>query len=186
MVEAEDQARPGSLVLVHGPARGGKSRWAETLLNDITPVTYVATAAARPDDASWQERLRLHRSRRPDHWRLLEAGPDLPEDLKRVPADHAVLIDALGGYVAQHLDAGSDTWERQTKTLLSQLSTMEQTCVVVIEETGWGVVPPTAIGGLFRDRLGALAQRLDRQAVASWLVVQGRALDLHALGVPVP
>ena len=40
--------------------------------------------------------------------------------------------------------------------------------------------------GLFRDRLGALAQRLDRQAVASWLVVQGRALDLHALGVPVP
>ena len=57
---------------------------------------------------------------------------------------------------------------------------------MVIEETGWGVVPPTAIGGLFRDRLGALAQRLDRQAVASWLVVQGRALDLHALGVPVP
>ena len=63
---------------------------------------------------------------------------------------------------------------------------MGQTCVLVIEETGWGVVPPTAIGGLFRDRLGALAQRLDRQAVASWLVVQGRALDLHALGVPVP
>ena len=88
--------------------------------------------------------------------------------------------------MARHLDSDSNIWDRQTERLLSQLSTMGQTCVLVIEETGWGVVPPTAIGGLFRDRLGALAQRLDRQAVASWLVVQGRALDLHALGVPIP
>ena len=58
--------------------------------------------------------------------------------------------------------------------------------MVVIEETGWGVVPPTRIGGLFRDRLGALAQDLDRIADAAWLVVQGRALDLHGLGCLVP
>jgi len=186
MVAAESLGRSGSLILVNGPARSGKSRWAETLLKDITPVTYVATAAGRPQDASWQERLRLHRSRRPDHWALLEAGPDLAEDLKRVPENHAVLIDALGGYVAQHLDSASDIWDQQAETLLSQLSSMKQTCVLVIEETGWGVVPPTVIGGLFRDRLGALAQRLDHQAEASWLVVQGRALDLHALGVAVP
>ena len=59
-------------------------------------------------------------------------------------------------------------------------------CVVVIEETGWGVVPPTRIGGVFRDRLGALAQKLDGVADDAWLVVQGRALDLHALGHRVP
>ena len=58
--------------------------------------------------------------------------------------------------------------------------------VIVIEETGWGVVPSTAIGGKFRDRQGELAQELERHASASWLVVQGRALDLHALGVAVP
>ena len=56
----------------------------------------------------------------------------------------------------------------------------------MIEETGWGVVPPTRVGGLFRDRLGALAQQLDRVADAAWLVLQGRALDLHALGRVVP
>ena len=56
----------------------------------------------------------------------------------------------------------------------------------MIEETGWGVVPPTAIGGLFRDRLGGLAQRLDLQATRSWLVLQGRAVDLHTFSVPVP
>jgi adenosylcobinamide kinase / adenosylcobinamide-phosphate guanylyltransferase len=47
-------------------------------------------------------------------------------------------------------------------------------------------VPPTAIGGLFRDRLGALAQRLEGQASRSWLVVQGRAIDLHQVGQRVP
>ena len=96
-MEAEIRSTSGSLVLVHGPARGGKSRWAETLLKDVTHVTYIATAASRPEDASWQERLRVHRSRRPDHWALLEAGPNLPEDLKRVSENDAVLIDALGG-----------------------------------------------------------------------------------------
>ena len=63
---------------------------------------------------------------------------------------------------------------------------MGQTCVVVIEETGWGVVPPTLIGGRFRDRLGSLAQSLDRQAHSAWLVLQGRAVDLHALSQRVP
>ena len=69
---------------------------------------------------------------------------------------------------------------------MEQLAGMGQTCVVVIEETGWGVVPPTRIGGRFRDRLGSLAQILDRQADSAWLVLQGRAVDLHALSQRVP
>jgi len=70
--------------------------------------------------------------------------------------------------------------------LIFSLSSSRCTCVLVVEETGWGVVPPTRIGGLFRDRLGALAQQLDGVADAAWLVIQGRALDLHALGQVVP
>ena len=34
------------LILVSGPARSGKSRWAEHLLHDHPVVTYIATAAA--------------------------------------------------------------------------------------------------------------------------------------------
>jgi adenosylcobinamide kinase/adenosylcobinamide-phosphate guanylyltransferase len=47
-------------------------------------------------------------------------------------------------------------------------------------------VPATAIGGLFRDRLGALERRLVARSAASWLVVAGRALNLMALGHAVP
>ena len=54
------------------------------------------------------------------------------------------------------------------------------------EQTGWGVVPPTAIGGVFRDRLGTIERLLVARASVSWLVVAGRALNLTAVGQPVP
>lgn len=173
------------LVLVSGPSRSGKSRWAETLLEHRAPVTYVATAARREHDASWQERLRLHRERRPSHWSLVEAEANLPDLIAEIDPDQHLLIDALGGYVAWCLELGDDHWQHSCQQLINSLTKRTRATVVVIEETGWGVVPPTAIGGLFRDRLGTIAQALEQHSQRSWLVVQGRALDLHALGVPV-
>ena len=58
--------------------------------------------------------------------------------------------------------------------------------VMVVEETGWGIVPATKIGGLFRDRQGWLAQCLEQHASESWLVIQGRAVNLSQLGILVP
>ena len=181
-----DELHDGSLILVSGPSRGGKSRWAESLLSHAPCVVYVATAADRPNDVDWQNRLRLHRQRRPSHWSLVESGANLPEVIAQLQPQEAALIDALGGFVAQHLEQDRSAWELTASQLIDALKQSQSTCVLVIEETGWGVVPPTRIGGLFRDRLGLLAQRLDRQADGSWLVLQGRALDLHRLSEPVP
>lgn len=169
-----------------GPSRGGKSRWAESLLLTHQRVTYVATAAQRPDDGDWQRRLDRHRQRRPQHWQLIESGADLSGSLAMVEPSHSVLIDALGGFVAWHLDQSDQDWQRQVEGLIKQLTVMPQTRVLVAEETGWGVVPATKIGGQFRDRLGELSQQLQQHADQSWLVIQGRALDLQALGHPVP
>ena len=174
------------LVLVSGPSRGGKSRWAEHLLSEDLNVTYVATSPDRPDDQDWQARLELHRQRRPSHWRLVEADADLTSALLTIPQHSSVLIDALGGFVACHLDDSDEVWNECCNGLSQQLAGMPQTCVLVIEETGWGVVPPTRIGGRFRDRLGSLAQRLDQEADSAWLVLQGRAIDLHSLSQRVP
>jgi adenosylcobinamide kinase/adenosylcobinamide-phosphate guanylyltransferase len=77
-------------------------------------------------------------------------------------------------------------WAQLEADLIKTLQDRERPVVLVIEETGWGVVPATAIGGRFRDRQGRLAHQLEHIASASWLVVQGRALDLHALGAAVP
>ena len=174
------------LILVSGPARSGKSRWAEHLLHHHPVVTYIATATTRPDDPDWQKRLEIHQQRRPDHWSVAECGAELVNVIDNLAPGQSVLIDALGGFVAHHLDLSTSEWDHLCERLISSIRSSPCIFVLVIEETGWGVVPPTRIGGLFRDRLGRLAQALDRVANAAWLVLQGRALDLHALGKVVP
>ena len=179
-------AQTSRLILVSGPARSGKSRWAEHLLHHHPVVTYVATAATRPDDRDWQMRLEAHRKRRPHHWSVAESGAELVNVIDNLASGQSVLIDALGGFVAHHLDSSASDWDLLCERLIASIRSSHCTFVLVIEETGWGVVPPTRIGGLFRDRLGSLAQALDRVADGAWLVLQGRALDLHALGHEVP
>jgi len=174
------------IVLVTGPSRGGKSRWAEHLVAEHSPLSYVATSDPRPNDREWQKRLRLHRERRPAEWNLIESGADLSTAVKAIPTSHTILVDALGAFTASHLDASPVRWMELETELIQCLQARLRPVVIVIEETGWGVVPATAIGGRFRDRQGRLAQQLETIASASWLVVQGRALDLHALGFSVP
>ena len=175
------------LSLISGPARSGKSRWAEHLaISSGMEVVYVATGPLRADDREWQERLRLHRQRRPNHWLLREVGADLVPALQALQVQQLALVDSLGTWVASLLEQDSVQWQASVEGLLDTVRCGQGTLVVVGEECGWGVVPPTAIGGLFRDRLGELQQRLAPLAGAAWLVLQGRALDLHRHALPVP
>ena len=87
---------------------------------------------------------------------------------------------------AVHLDRDASGWQDEVNILLEGLLLTKAAVVLVSEETGWGVVPVTAAGGRFRDRLGELQQRLTPHCAAAWLVLQGRAIDLATLGRPVP
>lgn len=193
-VDAPELALPAAgLVVVTGPSRSGKSRWAEHLAAASgRPVLYVATGPERADDASWQQRLERHRRRRPSSWQTLEAGGELTAALRalaeqpRQGESPVLLIDAVGTWLAHHLALEAEAWRQCETELLEALQALALPVLLVCEETGWGVVPPTAIGGLFRDRLGRLERRLVAVSRQSWLVVQGRALDLLALGLPVP
>ncbi len=174
------------LTLVSGPSRGGKSRWAEHLVKQFESVTYIATSSKRDCDLNWQQRLQKHRNRRPKHWSVIESGPDLKNAITQLPRSDVVLIEALGGFVTWHLDQSSSNWRALKNDLLQTIKQHDAHIVIVIEETGWGVVPSTSNGGLFRDRLGKLSQELEPLAADSWLVLQGRALNLKALGIAVP
>ncbi len=179
------------LTLVLGGSRSGKSRWAEALAAACRqPVLYVATAADRPGDTTWQQRLQQHRLRRPAHWDCLETGPSLVERLMeladRAEAPPVLLIDSLGTWLAQHLDDAEPPWLERQQQFVDSLAAQRGPVLLVVEEVGLGVVPPTAVGCLFRDRMGACQQLLMQQAVASWWVVAGRAVDLHAVGHLVP
>lgn len=181
---AADQPR---CTLVTGPANSGKSRWAESLaMQSGQAVCYVATGPQLPDDPSWQVRLRRHRERRPSCWQTLEVGLALADTIRAAKPGDVQLIDSLGTWVAAGLDHTPDAWGAHTAALLNAISTANARLILVGEETGWGVSPPTQVGGLFRDRLGALLQQVMGVSDAAWLVLHGRAIDLmtHSIGVP--
>jgi adenosylcobinamide kinase/adenosylcobinamide-phosphate guanylyltransferase len=149
-------------------------------------VVYIATGPLLPEDPAWQARLALHRSRRPSHWRSLEVEGALASALGELKDGEVALVDSLGTWVAAHLDQQREAWQGCCEELQRAIRLCRCPLVLVCEETGWGVVPATVAGGRFRDRLGRLQQRLAAHADASWLVLQGRAIDLLRFGLPVP
>ncbi len=184
MEAAEPQPR---LTLVSGPSRGGKSRWAEHLVAcSGQEVVYLATGPLLPDDPGWQTRLDRHRRRRPAHWQCREVEGALAEGLHSLVCGQIALVDSLGTWVAAHLDLPASRWGERCGALLAAVGSCRASLVIVCEETGWGVVPPTPEGSRFRDRLGEMQQQLMGPCDAAWLVLQGRAIDLLAHSQPVP
>ena len=176
-----------AITVVTGPARSGKSRWAEHLAQvSGLEVTYVATGGSGAEDPLWEARLALHRQRRPSAWGCQEVGFELAGSLSPLGTHSLALVDSLGSWVAHGLELDAMAWEQQCQRLLRAMESCKGTVIVVSEQAGWGVVPPTAIGGLFRDRLGKLEQQVMAVATTGWLVVAGRAIDLLTNSMVVP
>ena len=152
-------------LLITGPSRGGKSEWAEQRIRELAGaagITYLATGPTLPNDTAWQRRLNRHRQRRPNHWRLVEASSLSAVSQLLMPGsachDEVVLLDSLGGLVASELELDEQCWLELQATFVMALAKRAIPVVLVAEEVGWGVVPPTAIGGRFRDRNGSFTR----------------------------
>lgn len=177
-----------SRTLVLGAAASGKSRVAEDLLAAEPDVLYVAPGPAPgPDDTDWAARVAAHRRRRPAWWGTVEAA-DLPALLADGDGP-PLLLDSLGTWVTRALDSAGawddepgwqGTYEREVEAMVAAWDGSRRRVVAVGEETGWGVVPATRAGGVFRDALGRLTQRLAESSHVL-LVVAGRPIDLDAL-----
>ncbi|MBE9135995.1 bifunctional adenosylcobinamide kinase/adenosylcobinamide-phosphate guanylyltransferase [Nodosilinea sp. LEGE 07088] len=169
--------------LVTGPARSGKSEWAEALAaHSGQLVTYIATSQVDPEDVDWQKRVTLHRDRRPDHWQLQEIPIALPAAILSATEQDCLLIDSLGTWLANLLEQDDATWQTTVQSLVESLRQTPSTVILVSEETGWGIVPAYPIGRLFRDRLGYLTRQVGTVADAVYLVVAGYAVDVKVLG----
>ncbi|MBZ8181260.1 bifunctional adenosylcobinamide kinase/adenosylcobinamide-phosphate guanylyltransferase [Oscillatoria salina] len=174
-------------ILVTGPARSGKSEWAEYLaIQTGKTVTYVATAEIDPGDREWHERIAQHCQRRPADWQILEIPRELTATIRASEPSSCLLVDSLGTWVANLLSEEDSTWEKTYLDLFASLETGAGTIIFVAEETGWGVVPAYASGRKFRDRLGRLVRELGVRAESVYLVTGGMVLNLSSLGRPLP
>lgn len=175
------------LILVTGPARSGKSEWAETLAKQTgKPGIYVATATVDPTDLEWVERIEQHRRRRPANWTTVQQPIDLAATILASPASSCLLIDSLGTWVANLLEQDEDNWQKTMQQVLDSLAVVNSDTILVAEETGWGVVPAYPAGRRFRDRLGTLVRRIGAIADAVYLVTGGYVLNLTEIGFALP
>tara|TARA_B100001250_G_scaffold156133_1_gene134189 strand:- start:13 stop:570 length:558 start_codon:yes stop_codon:yes gene_type:complete len=174
------------LISITGPTRSGKSQLAEFLIKSQDPVTYIATSKPRPKDPDWQKRIDLHRMRRPDSWSLIEHPKDICNVIESIRGKSSILIDSIGGLVEDHLIDNDDQWNNYQKKLI-KCFTEDNLCIVVVsEEVGWGIVPATPIGHLFRERQSNLTSLISRYSKKRWLVLNGTAIDLDKIGDLIP
>jgi adenosylcobinamide kinase/adenosylcobinamide-phosphate guanylyltransferase len=172
--------RPARRVLVLGGARSGKSRYAEDLLRSRAGVDYVACGLV-PDgsDAEWDDRVALHRARRPASWRTLETV-DLPAVLRSTGPP--VLLDCLSTWLARTMDdcgtwtgapGADDRLAAAVDAVVEAWTRAARPVVAVSNEVGSGVVPATPSGRRYRDELGVLNARIAARSDRVWLMTAG-------------
>lgn len=189
------------ITLVLGGARSGKSVWAEQLAADTgQPVLYLATATAGDDEMA--ERIAAHRASRPPAWRTVEASYDLADAVRaHARPNEVVLVDCLTLWVSnvilRQLGRESDTaavpqseWtaiEAQllaaTDNLLATARVMDTRLILVSNEVGMGLVPPSPLGRRYRDLLGRVNQVVAHRANSVVLMIAGLPVDLRRLAV---
>lgn len=149
------------LQLILGGARSGKSRLAEKLASESgLGVIYIATS--QPLDGEMNQRVELHRQRRPDNWDLIEEPVELARVLKQnARPDSCLLVDCLTLWLTNLLmleDPQRLAQEREA--LLDCLAELPGEIIFVSNETGLGVVPLGELTRRYVDEAGWLHQAL--------------------------
>jgi adenosylcobinamide kinase/adenosylcobinamide-phosphate guanylyltransferase len=175
-----------SLTLILGGARSGKSDYAEALAVQLgRRVLYVATAEARDDEMA--ARIAAHRQNRPAEWRTLETPRRVGAALASLAeAPEVLLLDCLTLLVSNIIvELESEPQEiveaavaAEIDEIIAARQGLAVPMIVVSNEVGLGLVPPYALGRVYRDALGRANQRLAAQADRVLFMVAGLPLVL--------
>ncbi|HEM2864449.1 bifunctional adenosylcobinamide kinase/adenosylcobinamide-phosphate guanylyltransferase [Streptococcus suis] len=192
----------GKIVLVTGGARSGKSQFTEEQLWEKERVCYIATGISSGNDSEWQERVRLHRERRPAAWTTHEQFANLGSWLKDQNYDYYLLdcatmlttnllFQLVETYFPEKIALEDDNFlSKEEQAFISQqIHAQWQDIIgakrltdgqlyIVTNEIGLGIVPDTKLGRYFRDLLGQVNQYLAKEASEVYLVICGLAQRL--------
>ncbi|MCY3958451.1 MAG: bifunctional adenosylcobinamide kinase/adenosylcobinamide-phosphate guanylyltransferase [Chloroflexi bacterium] len=176
------------LTLVLGGVRAGKSRFAQELAGESGRVLFVATAEA--GDEEMAARIQAHRAERPTAWSTLEEPIDLVTALPPlVPNFDTVLVDCLTLWVSNLLlrdpqhEATPAHIQTQARRLIELHGRGNAAWIVVSNEVGLGVIPPTRLGRDYADALGRVNQQFAAAADDVFVVFAGLPVNLKTRGL---
>ena len=164
----------GRIILILGGARSGKSHYAIQLAGEQAKdeeVVYLATAEA--GDEEMAQRILRHRRDRPPGWRTVEVPREVASAVEELGTEAAVIIvDCITLWVSnlllaeeQEAAAGQEEFILgEVKALARVAGEAEAHVILVSNEVGLGVVPPTRLGRIFRDVAGRANQLLAQAA----------------------
>ncbi|MDW8047379.1 MAG: bifunctional adenosylcobinamide kinase/adenosylcobinamide-phosphate guanylyltransferase [Chloroflexota bacterium] len=185
----------GSVVLIVGGARSGKSRFAQELaLRAGGSVLYVATAELR--DEEMRQRAAAHRAERPASWVTVEEPLHLSRAVDGSLAE-VVIVDCLTLWVSNVLErcgASGDPVPPAAVAAARSFAREElervfeargpRNLLLVSNEVGQGIVPAGALARVYRDLLGEVNQLAAARADRVYLMVAGLPIDVRRLADP--
>jgi adenosylcobinamide kinase / adenosylcobinamide-phosphate guanylyltransferase len=171
------------LVLIGGGARSGKSAYAVQRALSIGPRrVFIATAEAFDDEM--RARIRAHVAERGSQFSTVEAPRELERALESIQAEPAVVdvvvIDCLTLWLSNLIlaEVPAPEIELRVDRLATACERANFPVLLVTNEVGFGLVPDTALGRLFRDLSGRAHQRLARSAGEVLLAALGCMLRI--------
>lgn len=177
----------GKIIFITGGARSGKSTFAENLSKKYNKnTTYIATLNFI--DKEMKERIKKHKERRNSNFTVIEAYKNFSEIFKFIPKDNIILLDCVTNMVnnflfereidfdnisSKEINTLETTINKEFDILIDEIKKHENDTILVTNELGMGLVPPYALGRVFRDIAGRVNQKLASEASEVYFVVSG-------------
>lgn len=174
--------------LILGGVRSGKSREALRVAALLPPGfrgCFLATAQAL--DADMQARIARHQVERPPGWTTVEEPYDVAGACEKLAGRYDVIVlDCLTLWVSNLLLRGDkDAAILDAADNLARHAGLRRLSLIMVSnEVGAGVHPPTQIGLRFRDVLGEVNQRLAAASDRVTYMVAG--IPMVIKNVPLP
>ena len=171
------------IIFITGGTKSGKSEFAEHLAKKSNYMTYIALSEKRTKDETWDQKISIHRKRRPKNWKLIETKNLLSIlNIEIGP----ILIDSIGGFVMESIYEEDKEWGRELNTLIDLLIKRKSLTLIVGEQVGWSLVSEYKIGNVFIERIGELQKKIAKISHENWLTINGRALKIDDISLEIP
>jgi adenosylcobinamide kinase / adenosylcobinamide-phosphate guanylyltransferase len=174
--------------LILGGVRSGKSREALRVAALLPPGfrgCFLATAQAL--DADMQARIARHQTERPPGWTTVEEPYDIAGACERLAGRcDVIVLDCLTLWVSNLLLRGDkDAAILDAADNLARHAALRRLSLIMVSnEVGAGVHPPTQIGLRFRDVLGEVNQRLAAASDRVTYMVAGIPMVIKNVSLP--